>query len=496
MTKIHHTTMKKYTELYNAQYNTTRREFLQTTTKGLGAMALGSLLFPNVIQGKTTDPRTNGGILKTFHHPPKAKRVIYLFQSGGPSQIELYDYKPELMKRWGEEIPDSVRGNQRLTGMLAAQSSFPLVGSRFDFHRHPKTGGYFSSLIPHIASVAEDICVINSMYTEAINHEPAIVFMQTGSQQVGRPAMGSWMSYGLGSPNQNLPAFIVLLSKGKPDTQNLNMQAWNNGFLPSHHQGVRFRSGVDPVLYLSNPDGIDRQGRRRELDYLEKLEQVQKAKWGDPEIDSKISQYEMAYRMQTSVPEVTDLSNEPDYIFDMYGPDARIPGTYAANCLLARRLAERGVPFIQLYHMGWDQHGNLPNDIQRLAKTADQASAALVSDLKQRGLLEDTLVVWGGEFGRTSFSQGKLTKENYGRDHHPRCFSMWMAGGGTNAGTVYGKTDDFSYNVAQDGVHVHDFQATLLHLLGVDHERLTFKHQGRRYRLTDVHGKVVQGLMA
>ncbi|MEM6801676.1 MAG: DUF1501 domain-containing protein [Bacteroidota bacterium] len=492
-------------DIEKATYLKTRREFLRKTTKGIGAMALGSLLVPGSLSGQakgplmTNDlviPGSRGGILNALHHAPKAKRVIYLFQSGGPSQIELYDYKPELLKRWGEEIPDSVRGEQRLTGMLAAQSSFPLVGSKFEFTQNPKTGGYFSSLIPHIASVAEDICVINSMYTEAINHEPAVVFLQTGSQQVGRPSIGSWMSYGLGSSNKNMPSFIVLLSKGKPDTQNINLQAWGSGFLPSHHQGVQFRSGYDPVLYLSNPKGIDRESRRRELDYLSELEKEQKAVWGDSEIDSKISQYEMAYRMQTSVPEVTDLSDEPDYIYDLYGEDARIPGTYAANCLLARRLAERDVPFIQLYHMGWDHHGSLPYQIPGLTKSSDQASAALIKDLKQRGLLDDTLVIWGGEFGRTSFSQGSLTKSNYGRDHHPRCFSIWMAGAGIKAGATYGKTDDFSYNIAENGVHVHDFQATLLHLLGVDHERLTFKHQGRRYRLTDVHGEVVKGLLA
>lgn len=486
-------------DIQQAQFLETRRNFLRTTTKGLGAASIGSLVLPRVLTGQTSaDSFSQGtnGVLKGLHHIAKAKRVIYLFQSGGPSQIELYDYKPALNEHWGEEIPDSIRGGQRITGMLAAQSSFPLVGSKFDFKRHPETGGYFSSLIPHISTIAEDICVVNSMYTEAINHEPAIVFLQTGSQQVGRPSIGSWMSYGLGSPNENLPSFIVLLSRGKPDTQNLNMQAWNNGFLPSHHQGVRFRSGHDPVLYLSNPEGIDRTSRRRELDHLAKLEAEQKSIWGDPEIDSKINQYELAYRMQTSVPEVTDLSDEPDYVFDMYGPDARIPGTYAANCLLARRLAERDVPFIQLYHMGWDQHGNLPSQIQQLAQSSDRASAALVTDLKQRGLLNDTLVVWGGEFGRTSFSQGKLTKENYGRDHHPRCFSTWMAGGGIKPGIVYGKTDDFSYNIAENPVHVHDFQATLLHQLGIDHQKLTFKHQGRRYRLTDVHGKVVKDILA
>lgn len=493
---------KRNQELERTAYHKTRREFLRTTTRGLGTLGLGSLILPRLTSAKAIPSgpgvpvNGQGGILESPHHVPRAKRVIYLFQSGGPSQIELFDYKPQLNKMWGEEIPDSVRGNQRLTGMLAAQSSFPLVGSKFDFMQHPATGGYFSDLVPYTAGIAENICVINSMYTEAINHEPAIIFLQTGSQQVGRPSIGSWMSYGLGSPNQNLPSFIVLLSRGKPDTQNLNMQAWNNGFLPSHHQGVRFRSGYDPVLYLSNPDGIDRDSRRRELDYLSALEQEQRKVWGDGEIDSKISQYELAYRMQTSVPEVTDLSDEPDYVYDLYGPTARIPGTYAANCLLARRLAERDVPFIQLYHMGWDQHGNLPNDIQQLARSSDQASAALITDLKQRGLLTDTLVVWGGEFGRTSFSQGRLTRENYGRDHHPRCFSMWMAGGGIKPGMHYGKTDDFSYNIVEKPVHVHDFQATMLHLLGVDHEKLTFKHQGRRYRLTDVHGKIVHDIMA
>ncbi|MTB51566.1 DUF1501 domain-containing protein [Lewinella sp. W8] len=485
------------TDLQRAHYFATRREFLKTTTKGLGALALGGLLQPGLLSGQQPAPIVGGGgALGALHHAPKAKRIIYLFQSGAPSQIETFDYKPLLNERWGEEIPDSVRGNQRLSGMLASQSSFPLVGSPFAFHRHPKTGGYFSSLMPYTAQVAEDICVINSMYTEAINHEPAVIFLQTGSQQVGRPSIGSWMSYGLGSSNENLPAFVVLLSKGKPDPQNLNMQAWSSGFLPSHHQGVQFRNGADPVLYLGNPSGITRDRRRRELDVIAALDKEQQKHWGDSEIDSKINQYEMAYRMQASVPEITDFSDEPDYIFDLYGPEARVPGTFAANCLLARRLAERDVPFVQLYHMGWDQHGNLPRDIQMLTKSSDQASAALVKDLKQRGLLEDTLVIWGGEFGRTSFSQGKLTKTNFGRDHHPRCFSVWMAGGGVKPGTVYGKTDDFSYNVVEDGVHVHDFQATILHLLGVDHERLTFKHQGRRYRLTDVHGHVVRGILS
>lgn len=493
--------MNYLNEIHAKEYQKTRREFLKKTSRGLGGLALGGLLFPDTLRAsdsKEIDRQRvkNSGVLGGTHHAPKAKRVIYLFQSGGPSQFELFDYKPELNKRQGEEIPDSVRGGQRVSGMLAAQSSFPLVGSRFDFMQHPTTGGYFSKLMPHTAGIAEDICMINSMHTDAINHEPAVIFMQTGSQQVGRPSIGSWMSYGLGSSNDNLPSFIVMLSRGKNGAQNLNMQAWNSGFLPSHHQGVRFRSGHDPVLYLSNPKGITRDRRRSELDYLAELEAEQKKVWGDPEIDSKISQYEMAYRMQSSVPEIADLSDEPAYIFDLYGEEARIPGTYAFNCLMARRLAERDVNFIQLYHMGWDQHGNLPVDITKMAMSSDRASAALVKDLKQRGLLEDTLVVWGGEFGRTSFSQGKITKSTYGRDHHPRTFSAWMAGGGIKPGLVYGKTDPFGYNIVENPVHVHDFQATLLHLLGVDHERLTFKHQGRRYRLTDVHGHVVKDILA
>ena len=488
-------------DIQRALLRANRRDFLKNTTRGLGAMALSGLINPGGLFGNN-DPLAslaNGGTngaLPSYHHAPTAKRVIYLFQAGAPSHLETFDYKPLLNERWGEEIPSSVRGNQRLTGMLAAQSSFPLVGSVFPFTRNKKTGGYFSSILPYTAQIAEEICVVNSMYTEAINHEPATLFMQTGSQQVGRPSFGSWMSYGLGSENKNLPSFIVLLSKGHDDVQNLNMQSWSSGFLPSHHQGVQFRSGKDPVLYLSNPGGISREQRRTELDVLGALDKEQQKHWGDTEIDSKISQYEMAYRMQASVPDITDFSDEPAYIFDMYGEDARKPGTFAANCLLARRLIERDVPFVQLYHMGWDQHGHLPQYIQYMTRSSDQASAALVKDLKQRGLLEDTLVVWGGEFGRTSFSQGKLTKDNYGRDHHPRVFSMWMAGGGTKPGMVYGKSDDFGYNVAENGVHVHDLQATMLHTLGVDHERLTFKHQGRRYRLTDVHGHVVKDLLA
>ena len=479
----------------NPLHTINRRRFLTQSTLGLGGAAIASLLDPFKSLGRSMavgDPAT--GILSSTHFAPKAKRIIYLFQSGGPSQIELFDYKPKLAEMVGQDIPASVVGNQRLSGMVSNQAEFPLVGSIFDFQQYGQSGAWVSELMPHTARVVDDLCIIKSMHTDAINHEPAVIFFQTGSQQSGRPSIGSWLSYGLGSENENLPAFVVLVSKGG-GAQPLNSSAWSNGFLPSYHQGVQFRSGHDPVLYLNNPDGVSRTDRRRALDYIAQLNQQQMDTWGDPEIESKINQYEMAYRMQTSVPDVVDLSDEPDHVFDLYGEDARTPGTFAANCLMARRLAEKDIRFIQLYHMGWDQHGNLPSGIQQMAQTSDQASAALVTDLKQRGLLDDTLVIWGGEFGRTSFSQGQLTKDNYGRDHHPRCFTMWMAGGGVKAGITYGETDEFSYNVAKDPVHVHDFQATMLHLMGIDHERLTFKHQGRRYRLTDVHGHVVKDIL-
>lgn len=480
-----------------------RRHFLSKMSLGLGSLALGSLLPGCMAEGESlmasaapTNPL--GGILGKPHFSPKIKRIIYLFQSGGPSQLELFDYKPLLQEMNGEELPDSVRNGQRLTGMTSGQDSFPLAGSLYDFQQHGESGLWLSNLLPYTANIADDICVINSMHTEAINHDPAITFFQTGSQQPGRPSMGAWLSYGLGSENENLPTFTVLLSRGtgRPMGQPLYSRLWGNGFLHSLHQGVQFRSGKDPVLYLQDPPGMARGDRREMLDMLAELNEMRMAEVNDPEISSRIAQYEMAYRMQTSVPDVMDLSDEPDHIFRMYGPDAAIPGTYAANCLLARRLAERDVRFIQLYHMGWDQHDNLPGAIKKQAKDVDQASAALVMDLKQRGMLEDTLVIWGGEFGRTNYSQGELTPTNYGRDHHPRCFSMWMAGGGIKGGMTYGQTDDFGYNIVKDPVHVHDFQATVMHLLGVDHERLTFKHQGRRFRLTDVHGKVVKDILA
>jgi len=484
-------------------YLLNRRAFLSKTSIGIGAAALSSLLGSSIL-GCSTRPTgspiigSNSGTLPNLHFAPKAKRVIYLFQSGGPSQLELFDYKPLLTKLRGQELPDSVRNGQRLTGMSSGQASFPLASSPYQFSQHGKNGTWMSELLPYTSQVVDDICIVKSMYTEAINHDPAVTFFQTGSQQPGRPAMGSWLSYGLGSENENLPGFCVLLSRGtgRPKGQPLYSRLWGNGFLHSLHQGVQFRSGKDPVLYLNDPQGMSKKSRRQMLDYIAELNQVQYDASGDPEIQSRIAQYEMAYKMQTSVPEVMDISKEPESIYKMYGPDAMKPGTFAANCLLARRLAEQDVRFIQLYHMGWDHHDNLPTAVAKQAKDVDQASAALILDLKQRGLLDDTLVIWGGEFGRTNYSQGILTDSNFGRDHHPRCFTMWMAGGGVKPGMVYGETDDFGYNVIENPVHVHDFQATMMHLLGIDHEKLTYKYQGRRFRLTDVHGRVMHDLLA
>jgi len=490
-----------------APFAITRRHFFSTAARGLGVMALGSLL-PNTLAA-LAEEKGGTGLPGLPHFAPKAKRIIYLFQSGAPSQMDLFDYKPLLNKLNGQQLPDHVRGGQRLTGMTSQQASIPLAGSIFEFKQHGKSGAWFSELLPHTATVADDICVIRSMFTEAINHDPAITFFQTGSQIAGRPSLGSWVHYGLGSINQNLPAFIVLVTPGKGD-QPLYARLWGSGFLDTRYQGVQFRAGKDPILYMSNPDGPCGSGRLALLDKLNALNRHQFEKELDPEIESRIAQYEMAYRMQSSVPEVTDLSKEPDTIFEMYGPDSRKPGSFAANCLLARRLAERGVRFIQLYHQGWDQHGNLPKDIRNQTHETDQPSAALIKDLKQRGMLDDTLVIWGGEFGRTCYSQGALTKDNYGRDHHPRCFSIWIAGAGVKPGLTYGRTDDYGYNIADaDGnpiqpdkskftpgaVHVHDLQATILHLLGIDHERLTYLYQGRRFRLTDVDGNVVKDLL-
>jgi len=478
---------------YDAAY--TRRDFLTRTTLGLGAATLASLMNPMGAFAAPPDDEPDPGILGATHFPARVKRIIYLLQSGAPSQLDLFDYKPALVRHHGEELPPSVRGMQRLTGMTAGQKSFPMVQSPFAFRQQGESDAWVSSLMPYTSQIVDELCFVKSMYTEAINHDPAITFLQSGSQQPGRPSMGSWLSYGLGSENSNLPAFVVLVTKNKMG-QPLYARLWGNGFLPSHHQGVQFRAGKDPVLYLSNPPGIGTEDRRRHVDVLRQLQELQYENLQDPEIEAKIAQYELAFRMQTSVPEVMNLDDEPKSIFDLYGEDARDPGTFAANCLLARRLAERGVRFIQLYHQGWDHHGGLPQAIRTQAKETDQASAALVLDLKQRGMLDDTLVIWGGEFGRTNYSQGKLTAESFGRDHHPRCFTLWMAGGGVKKGLTYGATDDLGYNIAHSPVHIHDFQATVLHLLGIDHERLIFRHQGRRYRLTDVHGHVVDDLLA
>ena len=416
-------------------------------------------------------------------------------QSGGPSQLDLFDHKPLLQERNGQELPDSIRQGQRLTGMSGNQSSLPLAGAQFDFKQHGSNGLWVSELLPHTARIVDKLCVVRSMHTEAINHDPAITFFQTGSQIAGRPSMGAWVSYGLGSMNADLPAFVVLVTKDKGG-QPLYARLWGNGFLESRHQGVQLRAGAEPVLYLADPEGVSPDSRRRMLAGIRRLDELQREREDDDGIRSRIAQYELAHRMQMSVPEVTDLVDEPDETFELYGQDARNPGTFAANCLLARRLAERDVRFIQLYHQGWDQHGGLPNAIRTQCRETDQASAALVLDLERRGMLEDTLVIWGGEFGRTAYSQGKLTANDYGRDHHPRCFTMWMAGGGVKAGTVYGETDDYGYNIVKDPVHVHDLNATIMHLLGFDHERLTFPYQGRDFRLTDVHGEVVRGLLA
>ncbi len=466
-----------------------RREFLSKSALGLGSIALAGLINPSFGQASAIQD------MNVRHFQPKAKRIIYLFQSGAPSQMDLFDPKPLLTQMYGQELPESVRQGQRLTGMTAGQTSFPLAGSLFGFDQYGESGAWMSELLPYHSQVVDELCFVHSMHTEAINHDPAATFIQTGSQLPGRPSMGSWIDYGLGSENSDLPAFIVLITKGKGG-QPLYSRLWGNGFLPSQHQGVQFRAGRDPVLYLTNPDGINNEDRARQLEILDKMQRAQYGVFQDPEIEARIAQYEMAFKMQRSVPEITDLSSEPEHIFDLYGPDAKIPGTYAANCLLARRLAEKGVRFIQLYHRGWDQHNNLPRDIKRQCKETDQASAALIIDLKQRGMLDDTLVIWGGEFGRTNYSQGKLTLTNYGRDHHPKCYSLWMAGAGVKKGFSFGKTDDFSYNIVENPVHIHDFQATVLHLLGIDHERFTYKFQGRRYRLTDVHGKVVKSILA
>ena len=472
----------------------TRRHFFNRSSVSIGNAALATLLTE---QGRAHADQTH--LLSGFPtQVPRAKRVIWLTQAGAPSQLELFDYKPLLKDQFNKDLPDSVRQGQRLTGMTAGQARFPICPSIYRFGQHGQSGIWLSEILPHTARIADRICVIRSLHTEAINHDPAMTLLQTGHQIAGRPSTGAWLSYGLGSENENLPAFVVMISRpsGPTNAQPLHERMWGSGFLPPRHQGVRFSPGKDPVLFLSNPSGITTARRRAMIDDVAALNRLKLQDYRDPEIEARIDQYEMAFRLQRSVPELTDLSQEPESTFSAYGPESQKPGTFAANCILARRLVERGVRFVQLYHRGWDQHGSLPSGIRSQCYDTDQASAALVEDLNQRGLLEDTLVVWGGEFGRTVYSQGAMTAAEYGRDHHPRCFSMWMAGGGVKPGLVHGETDDYSYNIVRDPVHIHDLNATVLHLLGIDHKKLTYRHQGRDYRLTDVHGEIVKGILS
>ena len=479
--------------------NLTRRRFFgsmaSTVTAGLGVTALGSLLGTPALGAPTLDGL---GLPDLPHFAPKAKRVIYMHMEGAPSQLDLFDYKPNLKARYDQDLPDSIRMGQRITTMTSGQERFPVAPSIFSFNRHDNNedGVMLSELLPHTAAMAGDICFVKSMHTQAINHEPGITFFQTGQEQPGRPSFGSWMSYGLGSENEDLPSFVVLITQGFGNMQALSARFWGSGFLPSEHQGCRLRSGQDAVLYLRDPDGVSRDDRRHMLDLAAQINREEYERSGDAEAMARIAQHEMAFRMQMSVPELTDISNESEETLTMYGDDVRTPGTFAANCLQARRLAERGVRFVQLYMRGWDQHGNLPGEIRQQCKAVDQGQAALLKDLKQRGMLDDTLVLWGGEFGRTVYSQGTLTTANYGRDHHPRCFTVWMAGGGIKPGITYGKTDDYSYNILENPVSVHDLHATMLNQLGIDHTRLTYRHQGRDFRLTDVHGKVIKPILA
>lgn len=479
--------------IYEQNQFITRRHFLGKGATGLGAAALASLLNIDSSRAASGIDASSG-----THFAPRAKRVIYLFQSGGPSQMDLFDHKPNLKASFGKDLPESVRMGQRLTGMTAYQDHLPIAPSAFHFRQHGESGAWVSELMPHTAKIVDDLCFVRSMQTDAINHDPAMTFFMTGSQQAGRPSMGSWLSYGLGKENEHLPAFVVMTSigTGRPNDQPLYDRLWGSGFIPSRHQGVRLLGTQDRVPYLSNPPGFENADRRKFLDTLGQLNHLKQQQTFDPEIETRISQYEMAFRMQTSVPELADFSDEPESTFDLYGPDSRKPGTYAANCLLARRMAERGVRFIQLFHRGWDQHTNLPKQLPGQCRDTDQPSAALVQDLKARGLLDDTLVIWGGEFGRTVYCQEELTNDNYGRDHHPRCFTIWMAGGGVKRGLSYGQSCDFCYNVVENPVSVHDLHATLLHQLGLNHERLTYRYQGRDFRLTDVAGTVVKDLLA
>ncbi len=479
----------------------TRRQALLSGGRGLGGFALASLLAAdNAKAAKVTPPTATGGydgVMDRTHFPAKAKRVIYLFFSGGPSHIDLFDYKPAMRKFHSEELPDSIRNGQRITGMTSGQKEFPCVAPMFKFKKYGQAQTYVSELLPHISGIVDDIAIVKTINSEAINHDPAITYINTGTQQLGHPSLGAWLSYGLGSPNKNLPGYVVIISKGPGQSQALYSRLWGSGFLPSKHQGVKFRAAGDPVLYLSNPKGVDSATRRRMLDKIAAINEQRYEEVGDPEIHARISQYEMAYRMQTSVPDLMDMSNETEKTLEMYGPEAKKPGTFASNCILARRMAERGVPFIQLFHRGWDQHGDLPNRIKGQCKNIDQPAAALVQDLKQRGLLEDTLVICGGEFGRTIYSQGKLSKTSHGRDHHARCFTTWFAGGGIKPGIEYGKTDDYAYNILENPVHLRDMNATILHQLGIDHERFTYRFQGLDQKLTGVEeAHVVKDILA
>lgn len=472
----------------------TRRQFFGKTAASLGSIALGSLLNKSSLAANSPLEK---GILGAPHFAPKAKRIIYLFQNGGPAQQDIFDYKPGLTKKFDSDLPDSIRGKQRVTGMTADQLRFPVAPSIFKFNRYDNNedGLWVSELYPHTGAMAKELCVVYSVNTSAINHEPGITFLQTGSELPGRPSFGSWYSYGLGSANENLPNFVVMISQGYGNMQAISSRLWSSGFLPSEHQGINLRGSENPVLFLKNPKGINRSDRRRMLDLLSYQNHQESLRSHDPEVAARIAQYEMAYRMQMSVPELADLSSESKDTLEMYGPNVNTPGSYAYNCLMARRMAERGVGFIQLYNRGWDQHNNLPAEIRKQCEATDQPQAALIKDLKQRGMLDDTLVIWGGEFGRTTYSQGNLTQTNYGRDHHPRCFTMWFAGGGVKPGITYGKTDDYSYNITENPMHVHDLHATLLHLTGIDHERLIYRHQGRDFRLTDVHGHIVKDIL-
>ncbi|MGI9472303.1 MAG: DUF1501 domain-containing protein [Rubripirellula sp.] len=472
------------------------RDIFSRRSMLLGSLGLTSLLNRDLGHAEASES-VHQGLPSLPNFTPRAKRVIFLFQSGGPAQMDLFDYKPELRNRFGQDVPRSVYPDDRKTTMSSAQATFPVAPSIFNFSQRGDSGSWMSEILPHLGHVADDMCIIRSMHTDAINHDPAITFQQTGSQIPGRPSIGSWIGYGLGSQNDNLPAFVAMSSKGSAKTgQPLYDRLWGSGFLPSEHQGVKFRNQGDPVLDISDPSGVSRQQRRVMLDSLRRLNQLKYNRIGDPEIESRIAQYELAYRMQMSVPDLLDFSDESEHVLDLYGSDVTKPGRYAYNCLIARRLAERGVRFIQLFHQGWDQHGNLPVQIRKQCNDTDQPTAALIRDLKQRGMLDETLLVWGGEFGRTIYSQGKLTEKVYGRDHHPSCFTMWMAGGGIKGGVNHGSTDDYSVNVAENGVSIHDLHATILHQLGIDHKRLIYKHQGRDFRLTDVHGEVVRPLLA